>query len=925
MTASKVNRYLPIILVTSLLAFSLWFTARGITNVVLLFKNYTLRTTTAIPLMGNMVEPSLLELAIASIILVSSWLLATKIKVYQGLIWRLVFFFVMVFGIIAQYLWNIIAPVYHSLVPYLEEKASLAEFDNPALQEVLVGDTNNLMLLIMSLPAIVALLLIIWLGKLVTKNHEEILEWFKEYEFTTSKLQFFFKGQETEKWPDVALGPEKKTKELVIQKGKDRTLNNVIIGPIGTGKTSSLILPIINQDLHHMTKMINEYPNASLLENYDSEDVKGMFLNGLSIIEPSNDLCQKAYQLVQAHGIPDEAVFYIDPTNPETKAINPLKGPVEKVAEAVTMVIEGIGENTEFFFEQSQRNHLKYYIYLLKLHDETFEPTFSDLIRMYNNAQVVRQMHLKLKETIPKDWQQITDRDIRNHWEIVVGIDEWFNMNLLPMVKKAGQKEYVEKVKSGEFYGQDMYYDAKAEYVVGLRNILDDISSNKLMRRVLFDKSEFDFDKHLEFGGVLLLNTAKGELGNLSNVLGKFVLLSLQNAVFRRRPNVSAFHHIICDEFPDYVYQPFKEFPAQSRKYKTIITVASQTLSQLADKYGDHYMQTLLGTLRHKMVFGDLTPFDADLFSKQMGEDKRFEESENELTVSPLQENPSTRMGSSYSKVREARMSPDDLIFQKAFECSVKLVEDNEPVKVRQLTSNFVNKSEFKEAIVKVDEVNASIWLEKRRAFLNSGTDILVEEVPDDVENEVAADSSNTYPPVIDGEDDTNYKEIIRLSLDDKPVDLAPIDGPALKRGRLRTRVVEIEADNEQNHPLSEVSMKPIEEEIGIPIVNEGSVKIEDSVFEEAIKEVSSTTPTSITGIKVDIEEEDNELDSWEGLIPFNEQTESGREAVSNKVSDSDTISQKEEQCEPIKKKPATSYPKEEQQKMINDLIRDID
>ncbi len=97
-----------------------------------------------------------------------------------------------------------------------------------------------------------------------------------------------------------------------------------------------------------------------------------------------------------------------------------------------------------------------------------------------------------------------------------------------------------------------MHYDREEEYVKGLRNILKDLASNVLIRRVLFGKSDFDFDVHLEQGGILLVNTAKGELADLSNVLGKFVLLSMQNAVFRREPNISPYHHIIVDEFPDY-------------------------------------------------------------------------------------------------------------------------------------------------------------------------------------------------------------------------------------------------------------------------------------------------------------------------------------------------------------------------------------
>lgn len=150
----------------------------------------------------------------------------------------------------------------------------------------------------------------------------------------------------------------------------------------------------------------------------------------------------------------------------------------------------------------------------------------------------------------------------------------------------------------------------------------------------------------------MLVNTAKGELADLSNVLGKFVLLSMQNAVFRRDPNVSPYHHIIVDEFPDYVVRPFKEFPAQSRKYKVILTIASQTLSQLALDFTEQYMFTLLGSFRNKMIFGDVTPYDAKIFSDMFGEKEEFKEAESEQGISPMQENPVSRLGSTYQNER---------------------------------------------------------------------------------------------------------------------------------------------------------------------------------------------------------------------------------------------------------------------------------
>lgn len=108
----------------------------------------------------------------------------------------------------------------------------------------------------------------------------------------------------------------------------------------------------------------------------------------------------------------------------------------------------------------------------------------------------------------------------------------------------------------------------------------------------------------------------------------------MQNAVFRREPNVSPYHHIIVDEFPDYVVRPFKEFPAQSRKYKVILTIASQTLSQLALDFTEQYMFTLLGSFRNKMIFGDVTPYDAKIFSDMFGEKEEFKEAESEQGIS---------------------------------------------------------------------------------------------------------------------------------------------------------------------------------------------------------------------------------------------------------------------------------------------------
>ncbi|PFR47854.1 DNA translocase FtsK [Bacillus cereus] len=620
-----------------------------------------------------------------------------------------------------QFLWFATAPIHAKVIPYLTEKSKHVNFgEYEAIGHVLTGNFHTITLIFVFLPTVFMILFTLWYSGHIVRYRGEILKWVQKYEYKNHNLQKWFNSQEEQIYPDVEIGPHIEHKEMVRIKGKDRTLNGIIIGPIGSGKTSSLIIPMINQDLHWMVHFINKFETSYKKNDYNTEEVKGTFLNGVTVIEPSNDLCQKVFKLVQAHKIPASSVYYIDPTNPDTKNINILRGPVDKVAEVFAMVIQGLSESNNAFFEQAQRNHLKQHIYLLKLHNPQKDVTFDDLIEMYDDVERVHRMHKLLKVQVEKlyDFVQNGDasRDQKNEYKIIKGIDEWFDNTIR---EKTGFQGEPAVYKSGKYRGQPMHYDREEEYVKGLRNILKDLASNVLIRRVLFGTSDFDFDVHLEQGGILLVNTAKGELADLSNVLGKFILLSMQNAVFRRAPNISPYHHIIVDEFPDYVVRPFKEFPAQSRKYKVILTIASQTLSQLALDFTEQYMFTLLGSFRNKMIFGDVTPYDAKIFSDMFGEKEEFKEAESEQGISPMQENPVSRLGSTYQKTKEVIMSPGDIMAQGAFICAARIVQDNHVQPVQQITSNFVPKEEFAQAITQVDEGMGRYWENERLRLIN--------------------------------------------------------------------------------------------------------------------------------------------------------------------------------------------------------------
>lgn len=875
---SKWNVKNPYLLMFIWIAINFLWTIRNIVNYFLLMIGQFMENIPMFIPFGNPIYPSLVGFASYTTSMILMWLVFTKLdrdflseilelpirgkaigdkrilwlfkslndiafvkklkkeKVYI----RLFLFISMIGGISMYFIWYVTSPVYLHVLPFFLQHIKTIELTTP-LSMILVGNPTNLLRFFMFIPFIIVSLLLILLWSEYSKYKDAFNSAFDEYEFSNRWLQSKIKRINITKLetyemvpPDIVLGPNSRTKELVYQPGKDRTLNNIIIGSIGTGKTAALVLPIINQDLHWMTRFINHFPRIYQREDFNTEEVQGMYLNGISIIEPSNDLCQKAYQLVRAHGIPKEAVFYIDPTNPDTPSINVMQGPVDKVAEAFAMVIEGLAEGGQgnFFFQQSERNHLKHYIYLLKLHkgkQEDDDATFDKLLDMYNNAQLVRRMHVQLKQTFPDvDIDSIEDRDERNHWKIVQQIDEWFDNSLLPRKTRQGQ---IEKVSGGKYHGEEEYYDAKAEYVQGLRNILNDIGANKLLRRVLFGRSNFNMDRHLEYGGILLVNTAKGELGELSNVLGKLVLLSLQNAVFRRKPNISTYHHIIVDEFPDYVYRPFKEFPAQSRKYKTIVTVVAQTITQLADKYGTTYMHTLLGTLRHKLVYGDIPDFDAEVFSRIFGEKEFFEEGTQEQEVSPLQDDPMLRTGSSYTRTKDVILSPSDIIFQKEFQAAVKIVHDNRPMPVVQIDANFVPKEEFKKAIIEVDENAGRLWLSERNRKLYEVEHKIDESTLEDLKEEEQK-----------AELDEKERSVLLEILEDVPMKSYPVEVQDEGIDEIADNIVHFPRVVSQDEEVEEIVEKLKEEFSDVPVEVvelelKNPVKEEDPIISEQEKQ----------------------------------------------------------------------------------------
>lgn len=751
---------IPIILITLLSSFTLFYTLKSIVRVVNVIATRLISSDIQIlPIIfGESNRIGYIEFVLVGAISIGTFLLSTRVSYFSKKYMKVCMFSIPFFYVLFSLVGIGITKIHDYVFPFFEEKMRLVLKEQSTINKLLFEEFEGFYTLITLFPVIIILFISMFLFQKFLAHQDLFVEAFYEFELKGERFRKFSNLESKSLAPDVLLGVNVVTKEQVVLPGGDRPLHTLIVGPVGAGKSAAIALVTINQDLNYITQYVNRFKNLVAVENYKDKGLLKNEISGISIIEPSNDLCMKVYQLCKAHNIPEDMIYYIDPTNPKTKSLNIMKGSAAKVAEELTQVLADLSDNGgqgNQFFLQAQRSHLKNYIYLLKLHDKDKLDTwlFDDLINMYNNTSLVHDMHMKLKSRIIEFESEFTDefdvtseayiekRDERNFLKNLKNIDAWFDHNIVPLLEKVGggmtRKVYNDK-------NEVVYEDLQAKDIKGLVNVLSDLSTNTYVNRVLFGHSDFDFDEHMRKGGILLVNTAKGDLVEMSSIIGKVVLIKLQSATFRRQPDLVPYHHIYVDEAPEYLYQSFKSFPAQCRKYKVMITTLQQTIAQLSGAFGEPYMDTLIGTMRNRYVFGDLPVYDAEYFSKLFGDKFEFEESETEQSVSPLQDNPMSRSGYGYSKVDKSNMSVSEMVYQDAFTFAAKIVVENKPIPVQQIKANFVPKEEFEVAKYLVTDEAAEFYL----AYNENDADLAIqalEEVDTAIE---PAPIIESVPPV---------------------------------------------------------------------------------------------------------------------------------------------------------------------------------
>ncbi|MCL5004403.1 MAG: type IV secretion system DNA-binding domain-containing protein [Patescibacteria group bacterium] len=195
---------------------------------------------------------------------------------------------------------------------------------------------------------------------------------------------------------------------------------------------------------------------------------------------------------------------------------------------------------------------------------------------------------------------------------ILMITDENYRRRVLECVKDDMVRNFWEV----EFIGWKEKFETEA--IIPLINKLSRIFSNPLLKNIFNQKeNKIDFDKIISEKKILLVNLAKGKLGeNSANFFGSLFIAKIYQTVILRKNNreknredfyfyISDFHNVITDFFDNFL--------ADARKYNLCLTIAHQYLAQIPQGI----LPVIMGNIATIIVFR-LSADDAFIIEKEM-------------------------------------------------------------------------------------------------------------------------------------------------------------------------------------------------------------------------------------------------------------------------------------------------------------------
>lgn len=469
----------------------------------------------------------------------------------------------------------------------------------------------------------------VFLAILMLQKNEGVQAFGQAIKSTPYMFKLGFRFQDEQRKPgDIQICENLETKIPVVLPKKDRYLHMLILGPTGSGKTSQVILPMINQDVQNLEA-------------------------GITVMEPKGDLAEKVYAMCQYYG---RDAIYFNPILDSCPYFNPLQGKEEDVIENMTTTIRMLAPDSSTFFQNMGEDLMRNALKVLK-RTKGDKATMIDLYRLIAGTKESRSMIQALMD-VKGDRETVAEN---------IDIVQYF---------------------MGEYFNDKM---KTFEHCSGVRAQISKIVSNKFLRRVLNPPpdhgSDIDWDSHLKNGTVICITTAQGSLRDLGSFLGYLLILSFQSSVFKRpgNENTRKDHFLYIDEFQKYANPGFADMLTQGRSYRVASHLATQNRALIgmgSGQEGKDFIELVSTNARNVILFPGGNATDAKYYSDEFGE---IIEHKVQTGISQAQFNPLygfQKIGYANKSIREsdeevARFSPSDIIFMEFGQILYKIIQNN--------------------------------------------------------------------------------------------------------------------------------------------------------------------------------------------------------------------------------------------------------
>jgi type IV secretory pathway TraG/TraD family ATPase VirD4 len=307
---------------------------------------------------------------------------------------------------------------------------------------------------------------------------------------------------------------------------------------------------------------------STLLENLIRQDIGHG--EGVAVLDPHGDLVERVFRDVPARRRKDVVYFNV-PDREHPIGWNPLDGvPAEKRS----LVAAGLLEVFKKLWTDSWGNRLEHILRnaLFTLLEQP-EATLADILRLLDDDAYRRVAVAK-----------VTNQQVRRFW----------------------QQEY-------DNYPVRYRADAAAPIQTKVGAFLADPILNRILTQ---PKSDFNLREVMDEGKILLVNLAKGKLGEDSAVLLGSLLVSQIGSVGLSRADVPETKrrdfYVYLDEFHTFTTLSLATMLSELRKYRINLTLANQYLAQIDRQILD----AVLGNVGTVISFR-LGPADAAFISKE--------------------------------------------------------------------------------------------------------------------------------------------------------------------------------------------------------------------------------------------------------------------------------------------------------------------